>query len=97
MVIISEPVTNLLTFQQHFIGLPAHGDFTLETESFLTALQDQAIMTRAMQHVFNSSLSPLCRLCGQHIETVQHLLIGCSVLAGGAYKVHHDKVAINLH
>lgn len=63
------------------------GDFTLETEGFLTAaaLQDQAVMTRAMQHIFNSSLSPVCRLCGQHNETVQHLLSGCFALGGGAY------------
>jgi len=33
-----------------------HGDFTLETECFLTALQDQAASTRAMQHIFNSSM-----------------------------------------
>jgi len=73
------------------------GDFTLETEGFLAALQDQAVTTRAMQHIFNSTFPSLCQLCGQHNETVQHLLSGWSVLAGGAYKECHDQVAINLH
>jgi len=58
------------------VGLPitfhwlTRGDFTLETEGFLTTLQDQAVTTRAMQHIFNSTLPSLCRLCGQHNETV---------------------------
>ena len=72
-------------FQETFHWL-AYGGFTLETEGFLTTLQDQAITARAVQHIYNSSLSPLCQLCGQHNETVQHLLSGCPVLAGGAYK-----------
>ena len=28
---------------------------------------------------------------------IQHLVIGCSVLAGGSYKLCHDKVASNVH
>ena len=31
-----------------------------------------------------------CRLCGQHRETVQHLLSGCKRLAGSEYVKRHD-------
>ena len=30
-----------------------------------------------------------CRLCGQHDETVQHLLAGCDILAGVEYLSRH--------
>ena len=51
-----------------------HGDLTLENKGFLTACSSRSSC--------NSSSSPVCRLCGQHNETVQHLLCGCSVHAG---------------
>ena len=74
-----------------------HGDLSVESEGFLIAAQDQALTTRAIQHLFSSTQSPKCRLCGENDETIQHLVSGCSVLAGGSYKLRHDKVASNVH
>ena len=31
-----------------------------------------------------------CRLCGEHRETVQHLLFGCKKLAGSEYVKPYD-------
>ena len=35
-----------------------------------------------------------CRLCGNHPEAVEHLVSGCSKLAGTLYKQRHDNVLI---
>jgi hypothetical protein len=37
-----------------------------------------------MERVLNVD-SALCRLCRQHNETVQHVLIGCTILSGREY------------
>jgi len=39
----------------------------------------------------------MCRSCGEHEETVLHLLAACPLLAATAYLYHHDLVAIVVH
>ena len=39
----------------------------------------------------------MCRLCKERVETVEHLVSGCTVLAGKEYKERHDNVARNIH
>ena len=73
------------------------GDLSIETEGFLLAAQDQALRTRALQNVFSPSFSPRCRLCNSQGETVEHLVSGCTQLAGTQYKTRHDNVAKYLH
>ena len=73
------------------------GDLSMETEGFLLAAQDQALRTRALQNVFSPSFSPQCRLCNSQGETVEHLVSGCTQLAGTQYKTRHDNVAKYLH
>jgi len=53
------------------------GDLSIESEGFLCAAQEQAVSTRAMMQVYNQC-SSMCRLCGEHPETVEHLISGCS-------------------
>ena len=56
----------------------------------------QALSTRAMMQVYNQGSSTCC-LCGEHPETVEHLISGCSQLAGQQYKSRHDHVARYIH
>ena len=50
-----------------------------------------------MQHVYCASSNPQCRLCGTQAETVEHLISGCSQLAGTQYLARHDNVAKYIH
>ena len=62
---------------------------------FVLAAQDQAITTNAMR--CNIPVSPSCRLCRRHDETIDHLISGCEVIAQRLYKHRHDEVARMLH
>ena len=73
------------------------GDISIESEGFLMAAQEQSLPTRAMANIYGSSGSSLCQLCGEHPETVEHLISGCSKLAGQMYKCRHDRVLKYLH
>ena len=37
-----------------------------------------------------------CGLCGEHRETVDHLLAGCKLLAGNAYLTRHNRALMIL-
>ena len=37
-----------------------------------------------------------CRLCGEHRETVDHLLAGCRSLAGNDYLTRHNRILMIL-
>ena len=58
------------------------GDLSIETEGFLLVAQDQAHRMRALQNVFSPSFSQQCQLCNSQGETVEHLVSGCTQLAG---------------
>ena len=73
------------------------GDLSIESEGFLLAAQEQSLPTRAMASVYNNNSSAACRLCGNHPETVEHLVSGCPKLAGTLYKLRHDSVLKYLH
>ena len=46
-----------------------------ETEGLIFAAQDQALRTNAVKaRIENQNVSPKCRMCGSHDETVQHIL-----------------------
>ena len=73
------------------------GDLKIETEGLITAAQDQSLPVRALNNIYKNNESPLCRLCNEKIETVEHIVSGCKVLAGNEYKQRHDNVAKNIH
>ena len=66
-------------------------------EGLLLAAQDQALCTRAVQYVYSQSSNPKCQLCGAQAETVEHLISGCSQLAGNQYLICHNNVAKYIH
>ena len=69
----------------------------MKTGSLLFATQDQALCTRALQHVYSNSSTTQCRLCDSQAEAVEHLISGCSQLAGTQYKLQHYNVAKYIH
>ena len=70
-----------------------------ETESTITAAQDQALCTNNMRKVvYGEDISPLCRMCGTEDETVAHIVSECPKLAQKEYKnLRHDNVAKVIH
>ena len=74
------------------------GTLKKETESLLTAAQDQALRTNIIKtKIDKTSDCSLCRLCKEADETVIHIASQCSKLAQLEYKARHDKVAQALH
>jgi len=69
----------------------------IETENLILAAQDQALNTKYYNASILGGSDPSCRLCGSHIETVAHIVSGCSTLAGTLYKKRHDEVGRRLH
>ena len=49
-----------------------------------------------MMQVYNQGSASSC-LCGEHPETVEHIVSGCLKLAGQQYKARHDHIARYLH
>ena len=69
-----------------------------ETEGFIIAAQDQSLNTRNYQaNILKSNCNPKCRLCDDKLETIDHIVAGCSVLAGTEYKTRHDRIGQYLH
>ena len=69
------------------------------TEAVIFAAQDQALRTNWLRSVIErtAGLSPLCRVCREYNESVEHILNGCQKLANSEYKLRHDRVAAAIH
>ena len=74
-----------------------NGNLKRETESLLSAAQEQALNTNSVRKIYHKDLSNKCRLCGTHVENVLHIVSGCSMLAQKEYKRRHDKVCLNIY
>ena len=72
---------------------------TKETESLITAAQDQALRTNMVKARIEkrAGTDPRCRMCRTSNETVTHILSQCPKLAGSDYKYRHDRVAGIIH
>ena len=69
-----------------------------ETEGFIIAAQDQAIKTNYYRSkMLKDGTDPMCRICGQFQETIDHIVAGCPQLAKTEYLHRHNKAATNLH
>ena len=70
-----------------------------ETEDFLTAIQDQAILTRNYKKYIlkQPNIDELCRRCGKESETIQHITAACEQLAPTEYLKRHDGLAKIIH
>jgi hypothetical protein len=74
------------------------GSLKRQTESLITAAQDQALGTNYRKaKIEHSRESALCRMCKTRDETVTHIVSECSKLAQTEYKARHDKVAGAVH
>ena len=76
-----------------------NGFFKKETEGLILAAQGQVLRTNSIKYTINTcktSETPLCRLCGDSTETVQHIVSGCRKLAQRECRKRHDKVALRL-
>ena len=69
------------------------GELKQETESLICATQEQACRTNAIKNgIDHKNVSLLCSLCKEKVESVTHIVILCSVLAGNQYRKRHDKL-----
>ena len=74
------------------------GKLKKETESLITAAQDQAIRTNYIKtRIDKSQSNSKCRMCHSADETVSHIVSGCQKLAQKQYKRRHDNVAKAIH
>ena len=74
------------------------GQLKKETEGIICAAQEQALRVNSIKvNIDGQDGSPLCRMCGKTNETVQHLVSGCTVLAGTKYMTRHDIVGKQIH
>ena len=74
------------------------GTLKRETESLITAAQEQALRTNYRRaKIEKDGTSPLCRMCKQADETVSHIVSECGKMAQSEYKGRHDKVATAVH
>ena len=69
-----------------------------QSEGYICAMQELAIFTKWHEkHLFKSTKSDLCRICGKEPERTSHLLAGCDVLAKKQYLDRHNNVARYVH
>ena len=69
------------------------GNFKRETESLLTAAQNNTIRTNHMKaRIDKTQQNSKCRLCGERVETLNHIISECSKLAQKEYKTRYDWV-----
>ena len=68
-----------------------------ETESLLSAAQEQAVKTNSVRKIYHKNVSNKCRLGGTHVENVLHIVSGCGMSAQKEYKKRHGKVCLNIH
>ena len=68
------------------------------TEALIFAAQEQALRTNYVKFNIDKSVdSPLCRMCNQKGETINHILSECKMLAEKEYKRTHDNIARLVH
>ena len=70
-----------------------------ETEGYLTAIQDQVILTsNYKKHILKQpDTDELCRRCGKEPETIQHITAACEQLAPTEYVKRRDGLAKIIH
>ena len=72
----------------------ANGDLKGCTESLIFSAQEHALRTNYIKfHIDKTIDSPLCRMCGERGESIDHLVSECSKLTQREYKRRDDDVA----
>ena len=71
-------------------------DLKVQTEATICAAQEQALRRNFTKNkIDKTSENPLCRMCGERGETVQHIICECKKLTQREYKRRHDTVEKN--
>ena len=74
------------------------GYLAKSTEAFIFAAQEQALRTRfTSSKVDGEEIETHCRVCGDQIETIPHIVSGCKKLAQTRYKTRHDKMGLRVY
>ena len=73
-------------------------NLSASTEELVVAHQDQALRTRYYERrILHCDVSPTCRMRSVDLETVDHIVAGCSALAPMDYTDRHNQVASTIH
>ena len=73
-------------------------DLKVQTEATICAAQEQAFRRNYIKNqIDKTSENPICRMCSEKGETVQHIICECKKLAQREYKRRHDTVAKLAH
>ena len=75
-----------------------NGNLDKRTEGYVCAAQEKVLATRDyMGKVWKVAGSRMCRVCGEKIENVEHLMSNCTPLTGCEYKRRHDKTGLRVY
>ena len=73
-------------------------DLKCTTEALICSAQEQSLRTNYLKyHIEKSVESPLCRMCHEKGDSVNHIVSECSKLAQREYKRRHDNVGRYVH
>ena len=87
----------LISEEDTFLWL-SKGDLKAETDSEIAAAQDQALQTKYYAtKILNTETGSKCGLCQQFVETIDHIISVCPILAKEQYIKRHDRVCAQLH
>ena len=68
------------------------------TERLVVAAQDQVLRTRYYERkILHRDVSPTCCMCSVGLQTVDHIVAGCSALGSMDYTDRHNQVASIIH
>ena len=64
----------------------------------MIAAQDQSLTTRSYHNkIIKDGTNPKCMMCDEFEQTIDHIVVGCPVLAKTEYIQRHDKAAGSIH
>ena len=73
-------------------------DLKVETEALICTAQEQAIRTNYIKFNIDKTIeSPMCRMCGERGESIDHIVSECEKRAQREHKRRHDNVARIIH
>ena len=74
------------------------GHVKKSTEAYIFAAQEQALPTNWLKaRIQGAGGNPICRKCKEKVETVTHLVSGCSSLSQFHYRKRHDKMGLRVY
>ena len=74
------------------------GSLYKTTEGYLCAAQENALTTRNYcATVLKDGGNDKCRMCGDYVETVGHLVSACKKMAQTDYKRRHDRMGLRVY